>query len=212
MDTNSETFETWNNIASMYQDKFMDMDLYNETYDYFCRAVTVQKAKILEIGCGPGNITRYFLKHNPNWDVLGIDFAPNMIELAKNNNPKAKFAVMDARHIMQLNNRYDGIVAGFCLPYLSHNESKQFISNAYDLLNANGILYLSFVEGNTEKSGFKVGSGGRVYFHYHDLEELRAQLSQRKFIEIETFRISYPTTENEYEEHIVLMARKRNSL
>jgi len=212
MDTNSETFETWNNIASLYQDKFMDMDLYNETYNYFCRAVTKQNAKLLEIGCGPGNITRYLLKQNPDWDVLGIDIAPNMIKLAKINNPTAEFAVMDARHIMQLNTRFDGMVAGFCLPYLSHDESKQFVSNASDLLNANGILYLSFVEGNTEKSGFKAGSGGRVYFHYHDLDELRAQLIQRKFNEIETFRINYPTTENEFEMHTVLVAKKWNSL
>lgn len=212
MDTNSETFETWNNIASLYQDKFMDLVLYNETYEYFCRAVTKQNAKILEIGCGPGNITRYLLKKNPDWDVLGIDIAPNMIKLAKNNNPTAKFEVMDARQIMELDNRYDGIVAGFCLPYLAHDESMQFISNAYELLNPYGIFYLSFVEGSTENSGFKVGSGGRVYFHYHDLDELRVQLMQRKFNEIETFRVNYPTSENEFEKHTVLVARKGNSL
>lgn len=33
MDKYKETFETWNNVASMYHDKFMDLDLYNDTYD-----------------------------------------------------------------------------------------------------------------------------------------------------------------------------------
>lgn len=31
MDNNQETFDTLNNIASVYQDKFTNLDLYNET-------------------------------------------------------------------------------------------------------------------------------------------------------------------------------------
>lgn len=56
-----ETFETWNKGASMYQDKFMDLDLYNENYDFFCDSLNKPNSKILEIGCGPGNITKYIL-------------------------------------------------------------------------------------------------------------------------------------------------------
>ena len=29
----TETFETWNKVAALYQDKFMDLDLYNDTYE-----------------------------------------------------------------------------------------------------------------------------------------------------------------------------------
>lgn len=39
----------------------MDLDLYNDTYDAFCQAVYKPGARIFEIGCGPGNITRYVL-------------------------------------------------------------------------------------------------------------------------------------------------------
>ena len=49
MDKYKETFETWNNIASIYQDKYMDMNLYNDSYDYICNTVTKPNAKILEI-------------------------------------------------------------------------------------------------------------------------------------------------------------------
>ena len=34
MDRYTETFETWNKIATQYQDKFMQLDLYNYTYDF----------------------------------------------------------------------------------------------------------------------------------------------------------------------------------
>ena len=53
MDRYQETFNTWNKVAKLYQDKFMDLDLYDDTYDTFCEAVNIENATILEIGCGP---------------------------------------------------------------------------------------------------------------------------------------------------------------
>ena len=208
MDRYKETFETWNNIASIYEDKFMKLDLYNDTYDYICNSITKQKAKLLEIGCGPGNITKYLLSQRPDFDIFGIDIAPNMIELAKKNNPTAKFAVMDSRQINRLETKYDGIIGGFCLPYLSHTESKELISHSYDLLNENGLIYLSFVEGDTAKSDFKVGSGGRVFFHFHNLDDLKKQLIRTKFGEIETFKVKYKVSETEFDIHTIATAKK----
>lgn len=210
MDKYKETFDTWNNIASLYQDKFMDLDLYNDSYDYICNAVTKQKAKLLEIGCGPGNITKYLLSKRPDFDIFGIDIAPNMIELAKVNNPTANFEVMDSRQINSLDTRYDGIICGFCLPYLSAAESNELISNSYDLLNENGLIYLSFVEGDPGKSGFKVGSGGRVYFQFHRLDDLKTQLLKIKFDEIESFKVKFKTSETEFDIHTILTAKKKN--
>lgn len=208
MDKYEETFETWNKIATLYQDKFMKLDLYNDTYDYICSSISKQGAKVLEIGCGPGNITKYLLSKRPDFDIFGIDIAPNMIDLAKKNNPSANFEVMDNREIYSLKTKYDGIISGFCLPYLSDTEAIDFISQAYELLNENGLLYMSFVEGKPEESGYKVGGGGRVYFHFHILEHLKEQLVTRKFEEIETFKVAFPRSESETEIHTILIARK----
>lgn len=209
MDRYKETFDTWNNVASIYQDKFMDQDLYNETYDDICNAVTKPQAKLLEIGCGPGNITKYLLSKRPDFDILGIDVALNMIELAKANNPTANFAVMDTRQINLLDTQYDGIIAGFCLPYLSPAESDELITHSHDLLNENGLIYLSFVEGDPAKSGFKVSSVGRVYFYFHDLNNLKAQLIKMGFSEIETFKVPYKTSETAFDIHTIVTAKKK---
>lgn len=208
-DRYTETFNTWNKIALHYQDKFMNQDLYNDTYDFFCNSIAKDNANILEIGCGPGNITKYLLSKRPDFDILGIDIAPNMIDLAKKNNPTATFAVMDSRQINSLDQKYDGIIGGFCLPYLSPTECSELLSNAYDLLNENGLIYLSFVEGNPDKSDFKVGGSGRVYFHYHRPDDLTAQLMKAKFEETETFSVNYKTSETGFEIHTILTARKK---
>ena len=212
MDKYKETFDTWNNIASIYQDKFMDLNLYNDSYDYICNSMTKQKAKLLEIGCGPGNISKYLLSKKPDFDILGIDIAPNMIELAKVNNPTATFKVMDSRQIINLTSKYDGIICGFCLPYMSPAESNELISNSYDLLNENGLIYLSFVEGDADKSDFKVSARGRVYFQFHSLDGLKTQLIKMKFDEVETFKVKYKTSETEFDIHTILIAKKKNAL
>lgn len=209
MDRNKETFETWNKIAAIYEDKFMNISLYDDTYNYICESVIQPGAKLLEIGCGPGNITRYLLTKRPDFDIYGIDISPNMIELAKKNNPTAHFDVMDCRYIGELTDSYDAIICGFCLPYLSDDEGNQLIANAYNLLNENGLIYISFVEGEADASGFKVGGGGRVYFYYHNLEILKENLIKTKFSDLKTFKVAYKTSETTSDTHTILTAKKK---
>ena len=209
MDKYKETFETWNKIASLYEEKFMYLKLYNESYDFICNSIPKANAKLLEIGCGPGNITKYLLSKRPDFDIYGIDIAPNMIDLAQKNNPTARFGVMDTRQINELDSTYDGIVCGFCIPYLSQTDCSKFISDCYELLNENGLIYISFVEGDPNKSDFQVGSSGdRSYFYYHNLEDLKNELSSNKFDEINVFHVEYHRSESQVEVHTIVTAKK----
>ena len=209
MDKYKETFETWNKIASLYEEKFMDLDLYNKSYDYICKNISKPNAKLLDIGCGPGNITKYLLKKRPGYNVLGIDISPKMIEVARLNNPSAKFSVMDCRDIDKLQDKYDGIIAGFYLPYLSQKESKELIKSSCNLLNQKGLLYLSFVEGDPVNSGFKIGKEGRVFFNYYELEELKKHLVEEGFSNFKSFEFNFETSEKDFDKHKALIAFKR---
>jgi SAM-dependent methyltransferase len=209
-DRYAETFHTWNKVAAMYQERFMDLDLYNDTYDFFCDAITKDKAKILEIGCGPGNITSYMLSKRPDWDILGIDIAPNMIEIARQNNPTAHFDILDSRHIDKLTSKYDGIIGGFCLPYLSHDESRKLIADCYHLLTENGLLYLSFVEGDPRQSGFQTASSGyRTYFYFYNAGDLTELLHKHNFGNINVLHVDYKKSAKETDTHTILIAIKR---
>jgi 2-polyprenyl-3-methyl-5-hydroxy-6-metoxy-1,4-benzoquinol methylase len=212
MDRYKETFETWNKVASLYQDKFMYLDLYNETYDFICNSIAKQNAKLLEIGCGPGNIVKYLLSVRQDFEIFGIDIAPNMIELAKKNNPNASFTVMDCRQIDEIQTKYDGIVCGFCLPYLSQNESQKLIIDCYNLLNEDGLIYLSFVKGDPSKSDFQIGSSGdRIFFNFHDLGDLKTKLIENKFDLLKTFEVEYKKSETEIDIHTIIAAKKKTS-
>ena len=211
MDHYKETFETWNKVASLYETKFMDLDTYNETYDFICDSIKVNEAKLLEIGCGPGNITKYLLTKRPDFSIYGIDVAPNMVELAKKNNPSAQFKVMDCREINQLETKFDGIICGFCLPYLSQIDSEKLIADSHQLLNKNGLIYISFVEGDYAKSDFQVGSSGhRSYFYFYNLEKLKQQLTEKGFHNLKTVKVAYKKSETQEEIHTILTGNKIN--
>ncbi|MGK0364650.1 MAG: SAM-dependent methyltransferase, partial [Saprospiraceae bacterium] len=199
----------WNKVADLYQEHFMDLDLYNDTYDTFCKSVT-RNATILEIGCGPGNITKYILDKRPDFELLGIDVAPNMIDLARKNNSEAEFKVMDCRELDTISGKFDAILCGFCLPYLSKEDSTKLIKDSFDLLQNEGKIYLSVLEGDYEKSGFQSGStGDKTYFYYYGEAFLISELKRNGFYDFEIVRKVYPRGK-ESEVHLIIMGRKKH--
>jgi ubiquinone/menaquinone biosynthesis C-methylase UbiE len=203
------TFETWNKIAEIYEEKFMDLTIYNDSYDYLCSDLIGTDSRILELGCGPGNITKYLLNKRPDFKVYGIDIAPKMIELAQRNNPSALFEVMDVRNIHTLDQSFDAVVCGFCLPYLSHSDVSKLISDSSQLLSDNGFFYASFVEGEPEQSGYITGStGDQVYFYYHRLVAIEELLVFHCFEILRTDRVVYRRSDGAEEFHCLLTARK----
>jgi ubiquinone/menaquinone biosynthesis C-methylase UbiE len=209
MDTYKETFETWNKIASLYEEIFMDLDLYNDSYDAFCALITAKNPNILELGCGPGNITRYVLSKRPDFRLLATDIAPNMIALAKKNNPSAIFKLLDARNIRTLKTKFDGIICGFCLPYLSPSDGETLIKNCGNLLHENGVLYISFMAGDPQQSGYMSGSSGdRTYFYYHRLQNIEVTLTKNNFrVEYRAAK-NYTKKDGTEETHTLLIAKR----
>lgn len=209
MDKYFETIKTWDKVAELYQEKFMDLDIYNNTYDAFIHKINAESASILELGCGPGNIAKYLLKHCPNWQYDVTDASENMVQLAKKNVPLANCFVLDVHNLSQLNKAYNGIVLGFILPYITNENLAVFFQEINRLTLLNAILYLSFVEGKPSASGWKTNSkGDRIYFNYHTSQNL-TNLLQKNGFKIEVIElVNYPKSLTDKEVHTVMLARK----
>jgi trans-aconitate methyltransferase len=209
MDKNENAVNIFNKMAQGYQDKFMNVDLYADTLDFFCKSIKIENAEVLELACGPGNITQYLLNKHPDFKLLGTDLAPNMIELAKINNPTAQFEIMDCRKISELNKKYNGIMCGFCLPYLSKEEAIQLISDAAKLLKPKGLLYISTMEDDYNKSAFKKGTAGdEIFMHYHQGAYLThaLQINDLKILKLK--RQDYPTQDDTQTTDLIIIAEK----
>lgn len=210
MDRYIETFDSWNRMASQYEDQFMELNLYDHSYQLIISSIKKANAKILEIGCGPGNISKYLLSRLSNLEIHGIDIAPKMVELAKKNNPSAHYEIMDARNINELSVKYDAIIGGFCLPYLSQKDSEKLIVDSLNLLHKNGLLYLSFIEGDENKSGYQTGStNNRCYVYYHHLEKLENHLLNTGFERLKISKVDYTRSSGETEIHTIVIAKKK---
>lgn len=209
MDKYTITFNTWNKLAAVYEEKFMEVDIYNSSYDKFCDLLKKEHPKLLEIGCGPGNITKYVLNKRPDFSILGTDIAPTMIEAAQKNNPSATFEVLDAREIDQLEEKFDAVLCGFCLPYLSVEDCKKLLSDTYSLLNENGLAYFSTIEGESSNSGFQTGStGDQSYVYYHSEADLRSFVLQAGFELVELIKVPFEKTNGQLEIHLIYLIRK----
>ncbi|MFN0014695.1 MAG: class I SAM-dependent methyltransferase [Saprospiraceae bacterium] len=210
MNTDNETIQAWDSVAAQYQTIFMDLDLYDDTYDAFCQRVEKSGAKILEIGCGPGNITRYLLRKRPDFDMLATDAAPNMVELARKNNPTARCEVMDCREMERLEACFDGIMCGFCLPYLSKEDCANLLRDCSNRLNPGGTLYLSAIEGDYARSGFETSSDRktRMYVYLHQADYLLEALKTNGFANIDLIRKPYTKSDGTASTHLILITTK----
>ena len=172
----------------------MDVSLYAESLQLFCDNIIPDNASILDIACGPGNIIKYLLDRRPHYEVLGIDLSPKMLSLAQTNNPKAKFQLIDCRKIDMIEQKFDGITCGFCLPYLTREEAIELIANVSGLLKPGGVFYLSTMEEDDDnKSRYQIAStGDQVYVNYHQEDYLSKAFRDNNFEVINLKRFSSP--------------------
>lgn len=205
-----ETIDTYNKSAKQYQEKFMEMDLYNDTFDKFCSAIK-KDGHILEIATGPGNVTKYMISKRHDFKITGIDLAPNMVELAKINNPNADFLVMDCKDIGTFNRKFDAVMCGFCMPYLSKEEVRNLIKEVAALTEPSGIFYLSTMEDDYSKSGFETTSfsgSNRVYIYYHQADYLKDCLIENEFSIVDIQRKQYPEPDGTFLTDLIIIAQK----
>lgn len=211
MDKTKIAVDLFDKYARFYQDKFMDVSSYHDSFDLFCDRITKENAEILELACGPGNITQYLLQKRPDFKILGTDLSPNMIALAGINNPTATFALMDCRDIGKSDKSYDGIMCGFALPYLSKEEAIHLIRDASGILNPSGVLYISTMEDDYSKSGFRTGSqGDQIFMHFHQADYLIQALDDSGFALIDLQRVDIPEQEGSAKMDMLLIAVKND--
>lgn len=181
----------FNRYADLYAGRFMDQSLYSFSLDTFCKSIKKKNPAILDLFCGPGNISRYVLEKLPEAKLTGADLAPEMIRIAKEKNPSAEFKVMDCKDISILQKKFDGIIIGFGFPYLNKNEVQSLVSSLSEFINDDAIIYVSTMEDDYSRSGIEKSSqGDDVYIHYYPEEMISGIFNAAGFVSVYRERIS----------------------
>ncbi|MGB5026615.1 MAG: class I SAM-dependent methyltransferase [Saprospiraceae bacterium] len=214
MDRSQNNVLGWDQLAQKYQDRFKDLTMYNDSYDLFCDLIPKNNPSIFEIGCGPGNITKYLRTKRPDSRIDAIDASPNMISLAIQNNPGVLFKVMECRLLDSIQNKYDAVMIGFCLPYLSRDESFKLTRDVGNLINENGILYISAIEGPYTQSRIESSSDGMtsLFVYYYQEKELIEMLDTNNFKIILINKLPYQKNDGTFEIHVIIIAQYRSTI
>lgn len=211
MDNTKAAIEVFNRHAEDYQVRYMDQGMYADALTFFVKHLDGPSPEVLDVACGPGNITRFICDLGPDIRATGIDLAEKMLELARQNNPHALFRSLDARDIDQLEQTFHGIILGFILPYLSKEETALLIQKCAEKLLPNGILYLSTMEDAYEKSAYTLpstGIGPAVFMHYYEGPVLLNLLAKQGFQIVFEDRKEYLNGKGEPVTDLILVARK----
>lgn len=209
MNPYQETIRTFDKHAMGYQQKYMDVGHYSEGLNFLTDSL-MPSASILELGCGPGNVSRYLLQRRSDFVLKGTDASPEMVSLARKNNPVANFEVMDARAIDQLETTFDSIVCAFVLPYLSAEDVQKLILDAFNLLDEAGMIYLSTMEDEYEKSGYRFSADGkdRCYMYFYKAEEFCLWLENAGFKIAYLKRQPFPPEGEQTATDLIIIASK----
>ncbi|HEV2967668.1 MAG TPA: methyltransferase domain-containing protein [Candidatus Dormibacteraeota bacterium] len=75
--------------------------------------------RVLDLACGPGNLSRRLAEQvSPGGEVVGVDLAPGMIEVARAAGiPNARFEVMDIERLTFPGGYFDAAVCGHGLQF-----------------------------------------------------------------------------------------------
>jgi len=208
-DKTAMAVSVFDKAAQVYQEKYMDVSAYAESLNLFSSELP-KKGTVLELACGPGNVTRYLMEKRSDLQVLATDLAPSMLKLARTNVPDVQFDLLDCRAIGQLEEVFDGILCAFGFPYLSKEEALQFIADATNRLNKNGLLYISTMEDDYSKSRWmtsKTEKTEALFMHYHEAEYLVPALEMNGFKLLHVGLVPLPVPDGNVQD-LVLVARK----
>lgn len=102
-----------------------------------------EKIKILDLGCGTGNISREVKKRFPNAQITCVDLAENMIKMAKTKlSPytDVEFLRADFREL-DFHEEYDTVISSLALHHLQPEEQRAFYRRLNGFLKDGGVFY-----------------------------------------------------------------------
>ena len=97
-------------------------------------------ARVLDAGCGAGVPVAKTLSEN--FDVTGVDFSEEQIELAKKNVPGVTFICQDITQLDFPAQSFDGVCSFYAIIHIPREEHRVLLENFYLMLKSDGVALL----------------------------------------------------------------------
>lgn len=167
-------------------------------------AEELRSARVLELGCGAGRITRHLIDLADS--VVGIDVSPAMIEYCKRRVGRAAFLVSDLRDLSAHDDAsFQVVVAGAnVLDAVSHEDRINALRDIRRTLVPGGLLYFSSHNRNSSAALAEACRGPQLRFAKNPYRQARAAMSyvqgrrnHPRFAELQRFEAEYALLNDE---------------
>ncbi|MCG3222337.1 MAG: class I SAM-dependent methyltransferase [Candidatus Heimdallarchaeota archaeon] len=145
----------YSEFARVYHEMYQCIFNYEEDFKLYHKHLSKLKCcKILEIGCGSGNLAKFFLENK--YDYTGLDISKEMIDLAKEFVPEGRFIRGDMRDL-EIDDEYEAvIVTGRTFTHMTTNHDVMFALNSiHEVLQKEGWLVFDNFNAYEIFTGFK---------------------------------------------------------
>jgi SAM-dependent methyltransferase len=178
------------------------------------RTQGLKPGKLLELGCGRGNLALAF---EDDWQVTGVDFSPTAIawaeDLASQQTKTAKFVQGDLREPWTYPDAtFELVIDANCLHFFHGMDRIHFLKEAHRVLRPSGILAIATIVNEPDEEDWDMlGYDPAPRATFKDGVRMNYYSSEQELIDLVSssgFQIVFSEITKIDGEHIWLVARK----
>jgi ubiquinone/menaquinone biosynthesis C-methylase UbiE len=126
---------------------YQDLRVLNQNHEELEKFMGLlqDKARVLDAGCGTGiPVTKYLVEQG--FEVIGVDFSKGMLDIARENVPKARLFHQDITNLDFQDSYFDGLVSFYTIIHIPKEKHKDIIRRFNSILKPNGILLVTMLK------------------------------------------------------------------
>lgn len=178
-DKNLLAINAYDKTAKKYSEQYFNDLTDAPLFDEFLSLIA-KGSKVLDIGCGPGNVTKYIA--DKGYVVEGIDLSSQMIKIARLNVPNLNFMVMDMRKLLYPPESFDGLLVSYSLIHVPSVDINNTITGFYRVLKPGGLLQILVQKGKKDfMANDNFQAGQKVFLNLHTLDSMHQLLTHNSF-------------------------------
>ena len=162
-------------------------------------------ARVLDLGCGSGLPWMRALAER--FDVVGVDFSPSQLALAREHVPSARLVQGDMTDVAFHPRSFDAVGAFSSLIHVPRDEHEGVLRRAFEWLKPGGLLVVTMGTGDMPAGIEEDWLGAPMYWSGFDAETNR-ELVLRAGFEIESADVLITDEDGEPVDFLWIVARK----
>lgn len=172
--------EIYNRFAAVYES---NRDLFDvgEIFNEFYAGLSLDNGHLLDLGCGAGEpFARWFIERG--WQVTGVDFSSQMLELAACSAPEMKTILADMTEVDFPENSFEAVIAVYSLFHVPRENHPQLFQNIQRWLRPDGQVLFTYATqkytGQPAFDGTREFMGEHLFYSHDEPEVLRSHLEK----------------------------------